>query len=164
MSQPPPASGDRARSRPAPSPVNPIAPPVQDVRVERDGSKACRLRPPDPDVGVWAAGGIRLDGNPAVHARIETPTAALPIGNRLMPNPILDERGTSNRIADALDFTRLDEIARLAALATSYWRSVELAAERGDALTLVVHCKQLAAVTREAFAIVKTLGETDVAA
>jgi hypothetical protein len=52
----------------------------------------------------------------------------------------------------------------LAVLATSYWRSVELAAERGDALTLVVHCKQLAAVTREAFAIVKTLGETDVAA
>jgi hypothetical protein len=70
----------------------------------------------------------------------------------------------SPRIEDALDFASLDEIARLAALATSYWRSVELAAERGDALTLVVHCKQLAAVTREAFAIVKTLGETDVAA
>ena len=70
----------------------------------------------------------------------------------------------SPRIEDALNFARLDEIARLAALASSYWRSVELAAERGDALTVVVHCKQLAAVTREAFAIVKTLGETEAAA
>jgi hypothetical protein len=70
----------------------------------------------------------------------------------------------SPRVEVALDFASLDEIARLAVLATSYWRSVELAAERGDALTLVVHCKQLAAVTREAFAIVKTLGETEAAA
>jgi hypothetical protein len=65
----------------------------------------------------------------------------------------------SPRIEVALDFASLDEIAGLAALATSYWRSVELAAERGDALTLVV-----AAVAREAFAIVKTLGETEAAA
>jgi hypothetical protein len=43
MSQPPPASGDRARSRPAPSPANPIAARVQDVRAERDGSKGRRL-------------------------------------------------------------------------------------------------------------------------
>jgi hypothetical protein len=42
MSQPPPASGDRAQSKPAPSPVNPIAPRVQDVRVEPDGSEARR--------------------------------------------------------------------------------------------------------------------------
>jgi hypothetical protein len=81
-----------------------------------------------------------------------------------MPNPTLDERGASNRIDDALDFTRLDEIARLAALASSYWRSVELAADRGDTLTVVVHCKQIAAVTREAFAIAKTIGETEAAA
>jgi hypothetical protein len=87
MSQPPPASGDRARSRPAFSPLNPIASRVQDVRVERDGSKACRLPTSDPDAGVWGAGGVRLDGK----------------------------------------------------------------------------CKQLAAVTREAFAIVKTLGETEAA-
>jgi hypothetical protein len=163
MSQPPPASGDRARSRPAPSPVNPIAARVQDVRAPRDGSKACRLPTSDPDVGVWAAGPVRLDRNPAVHARLETPTAAPPIANRLMPNPALDERGASNRIDDALDFTRLDEIGRLAALASSYWRSVELAVDRGDTLTVVVHCEQLAAVVREAFAIVKTLGETEAA-
>ncbi len=70
----------------------------------------------------------------------------------------------SPRIENALNFVRLDEIERLAALASSYWCSVELAAGRGDALTVVVHCKQLAAVTREAFAIVKTLGETEAAA
>jgi hypothetical protein len=80
-----------------------------------------------------------------------------------MPNPTLDGRAASPRIEDALDFARLDEIARLAALASSYWRSVELAADRGDTLTVVVHCKQIAAVTREAFAIVKTLGETEAA-
>ncbi len=59
----------------------------------------------------------------------------------------------------AVDFLKLDEIGRLAALASSYWRSIELAADRGDTLTIAVHCKQVASVTREAFAVVKTLGE-----
>lgn len=35
--------------------------------------------------------------------------------------------------ADALDVARLDELARLAELAASYWHSVALGAERGDA-------------------------------
>ena len=65
---------------------------------------------------------------------------------------------------DARDYVRLDEIARLAALASSYWRSVELAADQGDALTVVVHCKQVAAVTREAFAAVKALGSREIEA
>ena len=34
---------------------------------------------------------------------------------------------------------RLDEIARLAELAASYWHSIELAADRGDELTVRVH-------------------------
>ena len=34
----------------------------------------------------------------------------------------------------ALDAVRLDEIARRAALAASYWRSIELAADRGNRL------------------------------
>jgi hypothetical protein len=42
MSPPPPASGDRARSRPAPSPINPTATRAQEVRAKRDGSKAYR--------------------------------------------------------------------------------------------------------------------------
>ena len=50
-------------------------------------------------------------------------------------------------------------LARLAGLAGSYWQSTALAAERGDTLTVVVHCKQIAAVTREAFALVKSLGQ-----
>lgn len=53
---------------------------------------------------------------------------------------------------------RRDEIARLAGLAASYWHSVEMAADRGDTLTVVTHCKQIAAVTREAFALVGSLG------
>ena len=35
MSRPPPASGDRAQARPAPSPLNPTAAHAQDVRAER---------------------------------------------------------------------------------------------------------------------------------
>jgi hypothetical protein len=85
-------------------------------------------------------------------------------GSFAMPNPTLDERAAPARMADALDFSRLDEIERLANLARSYWQSTALAAERGDTLTIVVHCKQIAAVTREAFAIVKTLAETEAAA
>ena len=52
----------------------------------------------------------------------------------------------------ALDALRLDEIARLADLASSYWRSISLAADRGNKLTVVTHCRQVAAITREAFA------------
>ena len=65
-------------------------------------------------------------------------------------------------IAEALDFVRLDELARLAERAASYWRSVALAAERGEALTVTVHCKQIAAVTREAFALARALGSAKV--
>jgi hypothetical protein len=56
-----------------------------------------------------------------------------------------------------LDFLRRDELARLSDLAASYWKSISLAADRGDVLTVAVHCKQVALVTREAFALVKTL-------
>jgi hypothetical protein len=59
---------------------------------------------------------------------------------------------------DILDFCRYDQIARLAELAASYWKSTALAADRHDALTVVTHCKQVVAVTREAFALVKELG------
>ena len=62
----------------------------------------------------------------------------------------------------ALDAVRLDEIARLAALAASYWRSIELAADRSDVHLLVLHIKQVLAVTREAAAITKALGSQEV--
>jgi hypothetical protein len=58
----------------------------------------------------------------------------------------------------ALDYSRFDQIAELAERAASYWRSVALAAARAERLTIEVHCRQVAAVTREAFAIVKSLG------
>jgi hypothetical protein len=76
-----------------------------------------------------------------------------------MDDPVPDE-GAAHRVEDDLDFIRFDEIARLAGLAASYWHSVELAADRGDKLTVVVHCKQVAAVTREAFALVGALGSS----
>jgi hypothetical protein len=56
-------------------------------------------------------------------------------------------------IDDDLDALRFDEIGRLAALAASYFHSIELAADRGDELTVAVHLKQAARVTREAFAL-----------
>jgi hypothetical protein len=64
-------------------------------------------------------------------------------------------------IADALDVGRFERLAVLAELAASYWRSVALAADRGETLTVTVHCKQAAAVTREAFALAKTLGSSE---
>ena len=72
--------------------------------------------------------------------------------------------GSEQTLAGALDLGRFDEIGRLAELAASYWHSMALAADRGDALTVFVHCRQVAAVSRETFAIVKTLGETEAAA
>jgi hypothetical protein len=75
-----------------------------------------------------------------------------------MADPVLDEGAAPHRDEDELDFVRFDEIARLADRASSYWRSIMLAADRGETLTIAVHCKQVAAVTREAFALVGRLG------
>ena len=61
-------------------------------------------------------------------------------------------------VASALDSGRLEAIADLANLAASYWRSIEEAALRGERLTIEVHCRQVSAVTREAFSVAKTLG------
>lgn len=63
-------------------------------------------------------------------------------------------------VACSLDLVRFNAIAEFANLASSYWRSIEEAATRGEALTLHVHCRQVSAVTKEAFATVKMLGST----
>jgi sorbitol-specific phosphotransferase system component IIA len=68
---------------------------------------------------------------------------------------------TARSTADALDFARFDAIEQYADLAASYWRSVAEAASRGEGLTIEVHCKQIAAVTREAFATVRELGSSE---
>ncbi len=44
MSRPPPTSGDQARTEPAPSPRNPTAAHVQDIRAERDSLHCSRPR------------------------------------------------------------------------------------------------------------------------
>ena len=64
-------------------------------------------------------------------------------------------------IVNPLDVARFDELARLADLAASYWRSVALAADRGDAHLAVLHCKQIASITREAFALARALGSAE---
>jgi hypothetical protein len=64
---------------------------------------------------------------------------------------------------DPLEYVRLDEIACLAALCSSYWRSVELAADRGEAFTVSVHFKQIIRVTREAAAVLATLKPNEIA-
>jgi hypothetical protein len=43
-------------------------------------------------------------------------------------------------------------------LASSHWRSIQEAALREERLTVETHCRQVAAVTREAFGVGKTLG------
>jgi hypothetical protein len=75
-----------------------------------------------------------------------------------MATQVLDEGAECPRIEAALDFVRFDEIARYAGLAASYWHSVELAADRGDTLTVVTHCKQVTAITRETLTLVGALG------
>jgi hypothetical protein len=65
---------------------------------------------------------------------------------------------SSPQAADsALNDIRLDEIAGLADLAANYWRSVALAADRRDVLTITVHVKQVTAVTRTALLVVAEL-------
>jgi hypothetical protein len=64
---------------------------------------------------------------------------------------------SANLIA-ALDYVRIDAIAEFANLTSSYWRSIQEAAQRGERLTVEAHCKQVSAVTRESFGVVKTLG------
>jgi len=66
-------------------------------------------------------------------------------------------------IASALDYGRFEAIAELAETAASYWHSLALAAMRGEKLTVEVHCRQISAVTREAFRTVKELGAESVA-
>jgi hypothetical protein len=75
-----------------------------------------------------------------------------------MASQVVDEPAATPCIEDAIDYIRLNEIGRLAGLAASYWHSVELAADRGDLLTLAVHTKQVVSVTRETLTLVGTLG------
>ncbi len=74
---------------------------------------------------------------------------------------VLAPAAASPSLTDALDCNRFDEIAELAERAASYWASIALAADRGERLTVTVHCKQVAAVTKEAFATVKELGSQE---
>jgi hypothetical protein len=74
-----------------------------------------------------------------------------------MISQVHDERAAAAEMADVLDHIRFDEIARLAALAVSYGRSIGLAADRGDGLTVAVHTKQVDAVIRGVFTLVGEL-------
>lgn len=65
--------------------------------------------------------------------------------------------GRDKDLASALDFVRFDAIEQYADLAASYWRSIAEAASRREGLTIEGRCRQVAAVTREAFQTVKTL-------
>jgi hypothetical protein len=64
-------------------------------------------------------------------------------------------------LAAALDCGRFDAIAEFAEMAASYWHAVALAADRAERLTIEVHCRQVAAVTRETFSLVKMLGSRE---
>jgi hypothetical protein len=72
----------------------------------------------------------------------------------------LNESSPQTLIA-ALDYGRFDAIAEFAERAASYLHAVALAANRGERLTIEVHCRQVAVVIRECFATVKTLGSQE---
>jgi len=80
---------------------------------------------------------------------------------RTLPHSEADRDPSGPDLVAALDYVRLDAIAELAHLAASYWISIREAAERGERVTIETHCRQVAAVTREAFATVRTLGSGD---
>jgi hypothetical protein len=61
-------------------------------------------------------------------------------------------------VVAACDDDRYAAIEEFADRAASFWRSIAEAAYRGDRLTVEIHCRQVAAVTRTAFATVKQLG------
>jgi hypothetical protein len=64
------------------------------------------------------------------------------------------------RVAAAIDRLRIEAVEDMADLAASLWRSAAEAAWRGDRILLCRHCSEISAVTREAFAVVKTISAT----
>jgi hypothetical protein len=88
-----------------------------------------------------------------MNARAQTPELAKHL-------QAIEESNRRDREWRAGEIDEIDggHIAELAYRAASYWHSIALAAERGERLTVEVHCRQVAAVTREAFATVKALG------
>jgi hypothetical protein len=89
-----------------------------------------------------------------MNARAQTPELV----KRLQEIEESNRRDREWRAGEPIDEIDGGHIAELAYRAASYWHSIALAAERGERLTVEVHCRQVAAVTREAFATVKTLG------
>jgi hypothetical protein len=80
-----------------------------------------------------------------------------------MSDPVADflSRCPSDAAEAEVNQLRRGEIARLADLAASYWHSVALAADRGEVLTVIIHCKQIVATTKTALAVVKELDSGD---
>jgi hypothetical protein len=66
-----------------------------------------------------------------------------------------------SRVDAACDCLRFDEIARLAALAASYYTSLMLAAEREEMDAIAVHLRQAIATTKAIVAIAGELQENE---
>ena len=104
------------------------------------------MTPSTAEAGALASAGRRIDQH------------AEPVNQK--PNQPADTKQRTT--TDALDFMRFDLIQDLSAQASSYNASIAHAAYRGDQRTVEVHCKQLAAVTRELFKTVKSLGSATI--
>jgi hypothetical protein len=61
-------------------------------------------------------------------------------------------------VAGVCDDFRYAAVEELADRNASYWRSIAEAAFRRERLTVEIHCRQVAATTRAAFATVRELG------
>jgi len=85
------------------------------------------------------------------------------LGADIPEDPVADFLATcpSDEADKVVDHLRLEEIARLAAMAASYWTSIQLAADRGDIHLLALHSAQVTAVTREALGLVRELAQQD---
>ena len=71
----------------------------------------------------------------------------------------MNTSSSERSLVAVLDARRFEFVEEAAELAISCWRSVAEAAYRGEINVVELHCRQAAAVTREALAVAKQLGK-----
>ena len=72
--------------------------------------------------------------------------------------PAADAVSAARSLADALDYRPLRRDRRNGGSCRSYWHRSPGGRIARERLTIEAHCRQIAAVTREAFETVKSLG------
>ena len=73
-------------------------------------------------------------------------------------NPPKTARAKGKSLDAAADQLRLQALEDMSELAASLWTSIREAAYRGEPTVIALHCHQVRVVTRESFALVRSLG------